>query len=211
LLTLIVFKPGKPGLKFDIALIAFVQVAALLYGLSALYRERPYFTVFAIDRFVVVAERDVDPQELAAAREAGRVADKPFSGPLLVATAFPTDLATQQRLLDETLLRGLPDIERRPEFWQPFADQASLVQRAQRPLRALREAQSSAGPKIDAVVTKLGMPEDRLGYVPLIAKNRDVAFVVDATTGAPLDVIDVDPWGGAPRNARTTPSEQTAD
>jgi hypothetical protein len=28
----------------------------------------------------------------------------------------------------------------------------------------------------------------------MIAKNRDVSLVVDATTGAPIEVLDVDPW-----------------
>lgn len=195
LLTLIVFKPGKPGLKFDLAFIAFVQLAALVYGLTAIYRERPYFTVFAVDRFYVVSERDADPVELAAAREAGRVTAKPFREPLLVVAAFPTDLATQQRLLDETLFQGLPDIERRPEFWQPFAEQVSAVQRAQHPLSTLRAKQPGAAAAIDGLIKNLGLPEDRLAYLPLVAKNRDVAFVVDAETGAPLDVIDVDPWG----------------
>jgi hypothetical protein len=195
LLTLIVFKPGKRGLKFDLAFIALVQLAALVYGLTAIYRERPYFTVFSVDRFYVVAERDADPRELGAAREAGRVTDKPFREPLLIVAVFPQDLATQQRLLDETLFRGLPDIERRPEFWQPFADGVSAVQGAQRPLGVLRAKQPSAAASIDELIKKLGLPEDRLGYLPLVAKNRDVAFIVDAETGAPLDVIDVDPWG----------------
>ena len=47
LLTLIVFKPGKWGLKFDLCAIALVQLAALIYGLTTIYEERPYFTVFA--------------------------------------------------------------------------------------------------------------------------------------------------------------------
>jgi hypothetical protein len=202
LLTLIVFKPGKPGLKFDLAFIGFVQLVALVYGLTTIYRERPYFTVYAIDRFIVVSKHDVDAQELAAAREAGRVADKPFRGPLLLAAAMPKDLETQQRILDETLFRGMPDIDRRPEFWQPFEDQAAIVLRAQKPLSTLRATHPDVAAAIDALSTKLGLPEKRLGYLPLIAKNRDVAFVVDAETGAPLDVIDVDPWGGGPRAPR---------
>ena len=32
LLTLIVFRAGKPGMKFDLAVIGLVQVAALAYG-----------------------------------------------------------------------------------------------------------------------------------------------------------------------------------
>ena len=33
-----------------------------------------------------------------------------------------------------------------------------------------------------------------LGFPPLIAHNRDLSFVVDMTSGAPLEVLDVDPW-----------------
>ena len=37
LLTFIVFKPGKPGLKFDLSVIALVQVVALVYGTVVIY------------------------------------------------------------------------------------------------------------------------------------------------------------------------------
>jgi len=56
LLTLIVFKPGKRGLKSDLACIALVQIAALVYGLTVIHRERPYFMVFALDRFFLLSE-----------------------------------------------------------------------------------------------------------------------------------------------------------
>ena len=60
LLTFIVFKPGKPGLKFDLTVIALVQVAALMYGATIIYQERPYYLVFAVDRFELVARKDLD-------------------------------------------------------------------------------------------------------------------------------------------------------
>ena len=41
LLTLIVFKPGKWGMKFDLWVIGTLQLAALVIGGSAIYRERP--------------------------------------------------------------------------------------------------------------------------------------------------------------------------
>ena len=51
LLTLIVFEPGKPGLKFDLICIVLVQLGALLYGGTLIYQQRPAFVVFAVDRF----------------------------------------------------------------------------------------------------------------------------------------------------------------
>ncbi|MEM8547120.1 MAG: hypothetical protein AAGF46_03050, partial [Pseudomonadota bacterium] len=53
LLTVILYKPGKKGLWFDMGFIAVVQAAALIYGTSVLYQERPQYVIFAVDRFVV--------------------------------------------------------------------------------------------------------------------------------------------------------------
>jgi hypothetical protein len=196
LLTLIVFKPGKRGLKLDMAVIALVQLAALVYGVTTIYRERPYFTVFAVDRFFVLAQRDVDLAQFADAQAEGRLGSKPFRAPMLTVATRPADLAGMQKLLDETVFNGKPDIERRPEFWSRYEDGAAQVIARDRPLAALRDGRPDAAAKIAALVVKLGLPEERLGFVPMIAKNRDVTLVVDAQTGAPLEVLDVDPWIG---------------
>src|SRR4051812_8594224 len=46
LVTLIVFKPAKRGLKLDLALIGAVQLAALLYGAHIMFVARPAFIAF---------------------------------------------------------------------------------------------------------------------------------------------------------------------
>jgi hypothetical protein len=193
-LTLILFKPGKWGLKFDVAFIACVQLAALVYGVTVIYRERPYFNVFAVDRFVVHAYRNVDGEQWRSALAEARVDPKPLRGPTLVVANRPADQAAYQRLIEETVFQGQPDIDQRPEFWSRFADQGSQVVARQRPLAVLRAARPDAATTIAAVPRRLGVAEARLGFVPTIAKNRDVTMIVDATTGEPLEAIDVDPW-----------------
>ncbi len=54
LLTLVVFKVGKPGLKVDLGIIAVIQVAALVWGVHLMHQERPEFLVFADDRFSTI-------------------------------------------------------------------------------------------------------------------------------------------------------------
>lgn len=54
LLTLIVFKPGKPGLKFDLYLIALIQTLALSWGVWTTYNERPAAVIFTLDFFTPV-------------------------------------------------------------------------------------------------------------------------------------------------------------
>jgi hypothetical protein len=41
-LTLILYRPGKPGLVFDLCMIGLVQLGALVYGVHTVYQERPY-------------------------------------------------------------------------------------------------------------------------------------------------------------------------
>ena len=60
LLTLIVYKEGKRGLKFDLTFIASVQLVALLYGAGTLHAERPTYLVFAIDRISLVSHKHID-------------------------------------------------------------------------------------------------------------------------------------------------------
>src|SRR5262245_18835764 len=51
LVTLIIFKPGKWGLKFDLCFIATMQVAAMAYGVYSIAESRPVFVAFVKDRF----------------------------------------------------------------------------------------------------------------------------------------------------------------
>lgn len=46
LLTLVIFKSGKPGLKFDLTCIGTVQALCLTAGLYVVYSERPTFFIF---------------------------------------------------------------------------------------------------------------------------------------------------------------------
>jgi hypothetical protein len=207
LLTAIVFKPGKRGLKLDLAVIALVQIAALVYGVTTIYHGRPYFTVFAVDRFYVLARGDVVPAELER-HEHDDWLRKPTRGPMLVAAERPTDAAGAQRLLDETVFQGKPDIERRPDYWAPYADGAAEVRAKARPLAALSAARPQAASAIEALPARLGVSAEKLGFVPLVARNRDLTFIVDVTSGAPLEVLDVDPWLEADAPQSDAPAAQ---
>ncbi|MEH6626452.1 MAG: hypothetical protein V7739_08405 [Motiliproteus sp.] len=60
LMTLILFKKNKPGLKFDLSVVAIVQVIALCYGVSVLYSQKPVLTVFHDGFFVCLNQQQVD-------------------------------------------------------------------------------------------------------------------------------------------------------
>jgi hypothetical protein len=65
-LTLLVFKPGKKSLKFDMSTIIVVQLMALTWGIHNVYSERPATTVFYQGKFTCIAQPDADAINLAA-------------------------------------------------------------------------------------------------------------------------------------------------
>jgi len=66
-LTLLVFKPGKPGLKFDLMAIVIFQIVALSWGIKSVYEDRPAVTVFYDGRFLVMTQtvsKDIDQEKI---------------------------------------------------------------------------------------------------------------------------------------------------
>jgi hypothetical protein len=188
LLTLIVFKPGKRLLIVDVVFIAILQFSALLYGLTVLYQERPYFAVFAIDRFHVLSELDVSAEQ----REPFEWIEKPVIGPLLASARLPKSIEEQQRLIDETVFGGAPDIEQRPSLWAPYAEDAGVAANAAYPLTLLRDAGHSE--LIERTIARLGIAEADLGFFPMISSKNDACAIVDRTNGKLVSVLDIEPW-----------------
>src|ERR1035441_4048008 len=71
LLTFVIASPGKPRgvLARDIAVIAAVQLSALVYGSMSLWNGRPLYYAFSEDVLQLIQAYDIDPKELALARQ----------------------------------------------------------------------------------------------------------------------------------------------
>ncbi len=60
LLTLVVFKLGKPGLKFDLSCIVIAQIACMAGGMWLVYAERPVALVLAYDTFYSLSGQEFE-------------------------------------------------------------------------------------------------------------------------------------------------------
>lgn len=63
-LTLLVFKPGKKGLKFDMTMILLFQFSALFWGVNSVYAERSGATVFYYGKFSCIAHDDTKKMDM---------------------------------------------------------------------------------------------------------------------------------------------------
>ncbi len=188
LLTLILYKPNKPGLVFDLSIIAVIQLSALIYGTTVIYQERPYYVVFAIDRFEVLSRTEIDPNAIPY----DSLRKKPFIGPIFAVALFPDSEQERQKLLTD-VFAGKPDLERRPEYWDIYERHtAGIIERA-KPLTELANDRPDARNKID-FFTQSRTDADQLIGVPIVGKKGAFCFVLNRNTQQPVGVIEFDPW-----------------
>ena len=189
-LTLIVYKQGKPGLKFDLAVIALVQLTALVYGVHTFYQERPYYLVFAVDRFNLVTESQVDKSEIAYSE----LKEKPFAEVIRVFARRPEDPEEFQKFLNSVMFDGKPDLESRAEYWEPYENGKDIILQAANPLDEIKQTTDTDRRRVRRAFDKYHAAHPHLGYVAIGTLKEDIGMLMDLDTAEPLGVIDVDPW-----------------
>lgn len=190
ILTWIVFKPGKSGLRFDLNVIVGLQLAALLYGIFVVYQQRPLFTVFAVDRFTAIPAADVDPA-LIQYPELNRAFGV---GPTLALALLPETQEGREQFMFE-VLRGEKDVEYRPDFYRPYRPDLAELKRRSLKISQLAARNPETEQELTALLSRRGGTANDYLYFPLVGKKKDIILVLSPADGLPLDWIDGDPWG----------------
>ena len=188
LITLIIFKSGKPGLKFDLAVIALVQLSALAYGMHTVYLARPVYLVFTKDRFELVSAKDLDPEDLQKATRP-EFDHLPLGRPRYIAAVAPEDPDARQKLLMESL-QG-KDLQMHPQYYVPYEQEIPNALARAQPLTLLLKRDPE---RVQRGLQSAGRSQEAVKFLPLRGKDADGAVLLDAKTGAPLEIVLVDPW-----------------
>jgi len=189
-LSTLLYKPGKWGLKFDLVVIACLEVAILGWAMHEISGRRPAFVVFAVDRFEAVTISEIDPNSL----HKSQLAVRPGHAPRLIYAELPTDADAMSRLIDETVLLGMQDIDRRPEFWKPYAQGMPFIKRAATPLSALLSANDVRAESIKRWLAQQELSVNDYLYLPIQGRTADGMIILHADIGYPVDVLAIDPW-----------------
>ena len=190
LLTLVVFDPAKKSLRVDLAVIATLQVAALLYGISVIAQARPAYVVFAGDRFTVVGANAIDPESLAQAKPPYDTL--PLDGPRIVGARVPTHPAEREKVM--LLAASGIDLPVLPRYYLPFTEAAADVKAKSQPLDALLKRKPGAAPAIEQAITGSGVPRARIAWVPVHGRLEVAVALVDTSRGEVVAVVPVDPY-----------------
>ena len=190
LITFVVFDRRKPvrELVRDLSVVVLLQLAALSYGLWAVYLGRPAHLVFEFDRFRVVHAVEI-PEELLPRAPAG-LQTLPLGGPTLLAVR-PFNSANEKAEATMAAIAGL-QLAMRPDLWQAYPAAQARVLQAALSLAQLRQRYPDQGELIDGAVQATGQPEVQLRYLPMQSRKASWTVLLDARTAQPVGYLPLD-------------------
>jgi hypothetical protein len=186
LLTLVVFKSGKRTLKFDLAVIAALQIAALVYGLHTLLQARPVYLASNGSEFQVVLATEITEANLKKAN-----ASLPWFGPKLVGTIEPTDKHDKDELEFVTEMGG--GRGHFPKLHASYESTATSVLQKSLPIQQLIEKNKSRASEIDSWLRARGHTVTSAVYQPLRIRASEFAMILDRNDGSIVGIGEFTP------------------
>jgi hypothetical protein len=188
LLTLVVYKPLKVTLKMDLTIIAAVQIAALSYGMYTIYQAHPLYVAYAGDRFTPINTNEVSPNNAKYTE----LKKSKLTGPTVVYVKKPTDPAEMSRVTLE-VLSGKPDIDARPEYYEPFNKFIQKVfTNSVKPETLIAKPEHKQ--KLEDFLAEHGKTANDYAFLALSGKEKDVIWAFSRATGEPIDAININPF-----------------
>lgn len=184
LLTLIVFRSGKPSLRFDVSVIALLQASALAYGVWISAQSRPAYVVLLPNR-----ARIVHANEIFEPPAEGQFAKTPWLGPAVVVATPPDDAGARNDLL-WAVVSGAPDIDYRPRHYRSIADVTDLTTYG-RPYTAA----VASSPDQDDVMQGWRMRNspplpEAARVLPLLTRGRELSLIIDPVRHQVIGFVD---------------------
>ena len=191
LLTFVVFDPAKKSLVYDLAVIAMLQFAALIYGVNVMAAARPAFIVYLHGGFDVVSANDVMIEGMAQA-PLPEFQSVPLTGPRLAAARIPVDPGLQLKISMEVMAGG-PDITAYPRYYIPYATASREAAASGKPLAALAQASPENAAAVAKFAASSGKTVEGMVFLPLHARGVPMSIILDKSTGDVVGVLPLEP------------------
>lgn len=190
MLTLVLYKPGKPNLKFDMSVIVLMQALALSYGVWAAHQQSIQALAFFEGQFVPVTY-DGLKQGDKKMREAGK--------PVQAISTFGTDRPAQIFLVPvpsenygsyiTSVLNGLPELHERSHRYRPLKDNLEKITGYQVTLDQLGEKNGALKQRLDDYFSERGEKPGDFQLYNLQARYSPGIVIVDPQEKQIIDII----------------------
>ncbi len=186
LLTLIIFKPGKPGLKFDLTMIALVQALALSWGVWNTYNERPAAIIYTFDFFTPVPAYQLAEQGFTS-KDLKQFGD---DWPILIYIDIPKEKIS--KVLGEALKAGKP-LYLFTEYYKKFSkDQAKILKENSMNLDKYVEDKPGLN-KLYQLALLTTAANTNTAYLALHSREKWVTVIFDLDEMRIIKAMDIEP------------------
>jgi hypothetical protein len=180
LMTLVIASPKKPRreLARDLAIIAIVQLAALGYGSATLWRGRPLYYAFSVDRVDLVQASQLREADIAlGAQHNPSLAPHWYSTPRWVWSPLPQDQKELAAILFSAAGGGA-DIQQMPRYYRSWESGQKALLAQLRPVDAKYFTPAEAS-ILKERLGKLGVAADAAVTLPMQGRGRPLLAVFD--------------------------------
>lgn len=186
LLTLIVFKSGKPGLKFDLTVIALVQALALSWGVWNTYNERPAAIIYSIDFFTPVPAYQLAEQGITA-KELKKFGN---TWPILIYIDVPKEKLSE--ILSEAMQAGKP-LYLLSKYYKTFGkEQAAILKENSMNIEKYVEDKPELK-KLYQHSLITGTAKTNISYLALHSREKWVTVIFDLDEMKIIGTLDIEP------------------
>jgi hypothetical protein len=182
-LTLVVFNPKKKWLVADLAVIAILQMSALVYGVGTLLEARPAYIAALGKSFVLVQASEITDSNLAKGK-----ATLPLWGPKLIGTKEPTDKE------DISLINIMADVGGKghlPQLHIPYEDMREEILKNALEFEALAKDNEGKRAEIQSWLKSHDCDNNQCKFQPIKINVSIFPAVIDAKTAAYRGIMPI--------------------
>lgn len=189
-LTFLFYRPGRRDNAFNLMTIAFIQVAALGWGVQVLHTQRPLYAVYVggpVQQFFPVTEGMLEHSRRPR-DELDRLSSE---RPGLVFVPLASNEEQARGMLMSGMMGG-PSLLASTQLWMAIEGKAlDAVAAGGRPLDAMRAKAPDADAKVNAFLAAHGGTFEDYAFVPLLGRYRSALLGLDRKTGRLAGVVYV--------------------
>jgi hypothetical protein len=184
LLTFIIAssKKSRRELTRDIAMIAAVQLFALLYGTMSLWNGRPLYYAFSENVLQLVQAYDIDSKEWDLARKQnGEFAPHWYSLPRWIWAPLPQD-AGQRDAIVSSAVAGGDDVISMPRYFKAWERGLPALRTQLKKVDDVGYFSPADKKTLKAHMQAAGLPSGGLNAIPLTGRGQPLLAVFDPAT-----------------------------
>jgi len=183
ILTFIVYKKHKKTLKFDLAVIGLIQVAALLYGIHSLLLAKPSWIVFNQNKFELVQYNQIIVNDIQGSQFTAKL----WSKPNFVAVELSSDVSKRSEQILQEVLTGI-SLAQQPENYVSLTSKNKQLISSSKSMKYLFNFND-----ISEVKKVLSKCSTATRWLPLKTNGLDMVVLLN-DNGDVIKIVDLRPW-----------------